>query len=446
MATVLIVDDEFSIRKTLSMLLRSEGYRALEAADLDQAKQALQSESVDLVITDLRLGEESGMELLSWLRTSGSEIESVIMTAFGSIENAVEAMKLGAYDYLTKPINPDELLLRLNKVMEKRSLRQEVHRLREQLSGRQQLAGIVAHSEAMRRILQVIERIREQDIPVLITGETGVGKEVVARAVHDVSSRSKGPFVPINCCTLPEDLLDSELFGHVKGAFTGATANKAGLFREADGGTLFLDEIGDISPRLQVKLLRVLQEGEVRPVGGGASIKVDVRVVAATNRDLEVMTEEGEFRRDLLFRLNVLPLAISPLRERRDDIAPLVDHFLGRLRTRTERPDLDITPTARRKLIMYDWPGNVRQLENVLERSFALYPGPVLDAPEIAINAPVPTQPARAPGDAEDLTLAEVELRHIHRVLAACENNQVAAAKVLGISRSTLRRKLEQFV
>jgi two-component system response regulator HydG len=446
MATVLIVDDEFSIRKTLSMLLRSEGYRALEAADLDQAKQALQSEGVDLVITDLRLGEESGMELLSWLRTNGSEIESVIMTAFGSIENAVEAMKLGAYDYLTKPINPDELLLRLNKVMEKRSLRQEVYRLREQLSGRQQLAGIVAHSEAMRRILQVIERIREQDIPVLITGETGVGKEVVARAVHDVSSRSKGPFVPINCCTLPEDLLDSELFGHVKGAFTGATANKAGLFREADGGTLFLDEIGDISPRLQVKLLRVLQEGEVRPVGGGASIKVDVRVVAATNRDLEGMAEEGEFRRDLLFRLNVLPLTISPLRERRDDIAPLVDHFLGRLRTRTERPDLDITPTARRKLIMYDWPGNVRQLENVLERSFALYPGPVLDAPEIAINAAVPTQPARAPGDAEDLTLAEVELRHIHRVLAACDNNQVAAAKVLGISRSTLRRKLEQFV
>ncbi len=444
MSTILIVDDEFSIRKTLSMLLKSEGYGALEAADLTQAKQILRSEQVDLVITDLRLGQESGMDLLSWLRTNGSEIESVIMTAYGSIENAVQAMKLGAYDYLTKPINPDELLLRLNKVMEKRSLREEVYRLREQLSGRQQMQGIVANSEAMRRVLQVVERIRDQDIPVLITGETGVGKEVVARAVHDLSARAKGPFLPINCCTLPEDLLDSELFGHVKGAFTGATSNKAGLFREANGGTLFLDEIGDISPRLQVKLLRVLQEGEVRPVGGGTAIKVDVRVVAATNRDLEVMAEEGEFRSDLLFRLNVLPLAIPPLRERRDDIAPLIDHFLRRLRARTERPELDITPTARRKLIMYDWPGNVRQLENVIERSFALYPGPVLDAPEIAINAATAAAPSRAPAEADNLSLAEVEQNHIRRVLAACDNNQVAAAKVLGISRSTLRRKLEQ--
>ncbi|MEJ2344957.1 MAG: sigma-54 dependent transcriptional regulator, partial [Gammaproteobacteria bacterium] len=363
MATILIVDDEFSIRKTLSMLLKSEGYRALEAADLGQAKQTLESESVDLVITDLRLGEQDGMELLSWLRTNGSEIESVIMTAYGSIENAVKAMKLGAYDYLTKPINPDELLLRINKVLEKKSLREEVHRLREQLSGRQQFQGVVAQSETMRRVLQVIERIRDQDIPVLITGETGVGKEVIARTVHNTSGRARGPFVPINCCTLPEDLLDSELFGHIKGAFTGATANKPGLFREANGGTLFLDEIGDISPRLQAKLLRVLQEGEVRPVGGGTPIKVDVRVVAATNRDLDQMVEAGNFRSDLLFRLNVLPLSIPPLRERREDIAPLIDHFLRRVRARTERDNLDITPTARRKLIMYDWPGNVRQLE-----------------------------------------------------------------------------------
>ncbi|MEJ2381143.1 MAG: sigma-54 dependent transcriptional regulator [Gammaproteobacteria bacterium] len=444
MATILIVDDEFSIRKTLSMLLKSEGYRALEAADLGQAKQTLESESVDLVITDLRLGEQDGMELLSWLRTNGSEIESVIMTAYGSIENAVKAMKLGAYDYLTKPINPDELLLRINKVLEKKSLREEVHRLREQLSGRQQFQGVVAQSETMRRVLQVIERIRDQDIPVLITGETGVGKEVIARTVHNTSGRARGPFVPINCCTLPEDLLDSELFGHIKGAFTGATANKPGLFREANGGTLFLDEIGDISPRLQAKLLRVLQEGEVRPVGGGTPIKVDVRVVAATNRDLDQMVEAGNFRSDLLFRLNVLPLSIPPLRERREDIAPLIDHFLRRVRARTERDNLDITPTARRKLIMYDWPGNVRQLENVIERSFALYPGPVLDAPEIAINAPAPTQAQRPPEEIELLTLEEIETRHIRRVLAACDNNQVAAARTLGISRSTLRRKLEQ--
>ncbi len=455
MATILIVDDEFSIRKTLSILLKSEGYQTLEAADLTQAKQLLESANIDLLITDLRLGAEDGMALLAWLRACGSEVESVIMTAYGSIENAVKAMKLGACDYLTKPINPDELLLRVHKVLEKKFLREEVYRLRERLSGRERLQGVVAQSEPMRRILQVIERIREQDIPVFITGETGVGKEIVARALHSTSSRSKGPFVPINCCTLPEDLLDSELFGHIKGAFTGATANKMGLFREASGGTLFLDEIGDISQRLQVKLLRVLQEGEVRPVGGSATIKVDVRVIAATNGNLDTLVEQGRFRSDLLFRLNVLPITVPPLRERRDDIAPLVEHFLQRLRDRTGNGDLDITTAARRKLIMYDWPGNVRQLENILERSFALYPGPVLGGAEIAItaiptgtnpddsvSAPYTTQSPGADVGNSALTLVEVEIHHIRNVLAAHDNNQVSAARALGISRSTLRRKL----
>ena len=452
MSTILIVDDEFSIRKTLMILLESEGYRALEAANLEQAKQLLQSEPVDLLMTDLRLGQENGMDLLSWLNASGREVESVIMTAYGSIENAVTAMKLGAYDYLTKPINPDELLLRVNKVLEKKSLRDEVTRLRERLEGREQLQGIVAQSKSMRHILQIIERINMQDIPVLITGETGVGKEVIAQAIHNTSARAKGPFVPINCCTLPEDLLDSELFGHIKGAFTGATSNKAGLFREANGGTLFLDEIGDIGARLQVKLLRVLQEGEVRPVGGGRPIKVDVRVLAATNSHLESAVDEGRFRSDLLFRLNVLPITIPPLRERREDIAPLVDHFLKTLRTRLDNRELNITADARRKLMLYDWPGNVRQLENILERSFALYPGPILDADEIAINMPL-NKSASGTGngsvsaaneDSHNLSLQDIENRHIQRVLTACENNQVAAARVLGISRSTLRRKLEQ--
>lgn len=443
-AKILLVDDEFSIRKTLEILLVSEGYGVQQAADVTQAKTQLQASSFDLVITDLRLGSESGLELLSWLRASGSEAESVIMTAYGSIENAVAAMKLGAYDYLTKPINPDELLLRIKKVLEKKSLREEVSRLREQLHGREHANGMIAHSDTARRLLQVIERIRDQDIPVLITGETGAGKEVVARTIHNTSTRANRPFVPINCCTLPEDLLDSELFGHVKGAFTGATRNRAGLFQQADGGTLFLDEIGDISPRLQVKLLRVLQEGEVRPVGGSADTPVDVRVIAATNADLERKVAEGSFRSDLLFRLNVLPLTVAPLRERRDDIGPLAEHFIRRVRRRTGRSDLDVTPTARRKLIMYDWPGNVRQLENVIERSFALAAGPVLDAPEIVIDSPATALPTEEE-PLEALTLAEVELRHIHRVLAACDNNQVAAARLLGISRSTLRRKLEQF-
>ncbi len=439
MATILVVDDEFSIRRTLAMLLSSEGHAVIEAEGGEAAKTALERNPVDLMVTDLRLGEGNGIDLLSHLRAIGHPAESIVMTAFASIETAVEAMRLGAYDYLTKPINPDELLLRVNKVLEKKSLRDEVTRLRQELSGRSALTDIVAASPAMRRILGVVERIRNQDIPVLVGGETGTGKEVIARAVHGVSGRARGPFVAINCCALPEELLDSELFGHVKGAFTGATANMRGLFQQAHGGTLFLDEIGDISPRLQAKLLRVLQDSTVRPVGGQAEIKVDVRVIAATNRDLEAMVAEKTFRSDLWFRLNVLPIHIPPLRERRDDIPFLIDHFLGRMRARSGCGDLSVTLAARQKLVLYDWPGNVRQLENVLERSFALCGGSVLDADSIALGA----FPA-AREDETALSLTAVEARHIRRVLAANGGNQVVAARILGISRSTLRRKLDE--
>lgn len=442
MAAILIVDDEFSIRKTLGMLLRSEGHAALEAEGLEAAKGILEKHPVDLVLTDLRLDESSGMDLLSHLRANGHPAESIVMTAYGSIETAVEAMRLGAYDYLTKPINPDELLLRVNKVLEKKSLRDEVTRLREELSGRNQLSSIVAASPAMRRIVDVVERIRNQDIPVLIGGETGTGKEVVARAIHTTSRRALAPFVAINCCTLSDELLDSELFGHVKGAFTGATANMRGLFQQAHNGTLFLDEIGDISTRLQAKLLRVLQEGTVRPVGGQSEIKVDVRVIAATNRNLDAMVAEGKFRSDLLFRLNVLPITIPPLRERREDIPFLIEHFLGRLRGRLSRNDLSLTPAALQTLTLYDWPGNVRQLENILERSFVLYSKPVLDTDDIIFDASLSDAGAR--DDQVGLTLGTIEARHIRRILAAHGGNQVAAARVLGISRSTLRRKLDE--
>ncbi len=442
MATILIVDDEPSIRKTLSMLLRSEGHVALEADGLEAAGVALQRNQVDLVVLDLRLGDASGMSLLAQLGASANPAESIVMTAYASIETAVEAMRLGAYDYLTKPINPDELMLRINKVLEKKSLRDEVTRLREELSGRDHLSKVIAGSPAMCEILDLVERIRNQDIPVLVTGETGTGKEVVARAIHTTSRRARGPFIAVNCCALPEELLDSELFGHVKGAFTGATANMRGLFQRAHGGTLFLDEIGDISPRLQAKLLRVLQEGEVRPVGGESEVKVDVRVIVATNRDLDAMVAQGSFRNDLLFRLNVLPIALPPLRERREDIALLVEYFLERLRKRRGRDDLSLTPAARQKLIQYDWPGNVRQLENIIERSFALCAKPVLDIDEIAFG-PLPAGPV-AREDETGLSLAAVETRHIRRVLAAHGGNQVVAARVLDISRSTLRRKLEE--
>lgn len=440
MATILIVDDEFSIRKTLGLLLKTDQHLALEASNLAAAKACLDKHIVDLVITDLRIGEESGLDLPTYLKETGYAAESIIMTAYASIETAVEAMRLGAYDYLTKPINPEELLLRVHKVLEKKSLCEEVTRLRGELSGRDKFGHIAARSPRMVEIRQIVERIRDRDLPVLITGETGTGKEVLANAIHGVSARSHGPFVAINCCTLPEELLDSELFGHIKGSFTSATSNRKGLFQQAHGGTLFLDEIGDVSPRLQAKLLRALQEGEVRPVGSETPIKVNVRIIAATNCNLEEMANQGSFRRDLLFRLNVLPIHIPPLRERREDILPLIDHFLELERKQLGRNDLNLSPAARQKLVEYDWPGNVRELKNVVERSFAFHAGPILEAHQIALSMRL-----NAPDSVDrNKTLAQAEAEHIRRTLAENRGNQVAAARVLGISRSTLRRKLEE--
>lgn len=442
MKNILIVDDESSIRKTLGLLLKAEGFSVFEAAGIDEAIVFFDKHQIDLLITDLRLSKGSGIDLLEQLQAIGVTTESIIMTAYGTIETAVDAMRLGAYDYLTKPINPDELLLRVNKVLERKALQEEVQRLHMALDGRDQLKSIVSASTSMQRILDVVTHIHDRDLPVLITGETGSGKEVIAQALHSTSSRAKKAFVAINCCTLPEDLLDSELFGHVKGAYTGATEDREGLFQQASGGTLFLDEIGDVSPRLQAKLLRALQEGEVRPVGGSSVVKVDVRIVTATNRNLEQMVADGEFRSDLLFRLNVLPIHLPPLRERREDILPLAWHYIHRLREQLGVDDIGLTSAAEEKLLQYDWPGNVRQVGNIIERSFALFPGPVLDAHEIMIS--VPRHMTDESFAEAELSLEEVEARHIRVVLTANDDNQVAAARVLGISRSTLRRKLSQ--
>ncbi|MCU7841564.1 MAG: sigma-54 dependent transcriptional regulator [Candidatus Thiodiazotropha sp. (ex Troendleina suluensis)] len=442
MKNILIVDDEFSIRKTLGLLLKVEGFKIFEAENLDQALSCFEAQQIDLLITDLRIGEDNGIELLKILQGKGLTVESIVMTAYGTIESAVDAMRLGAYDYLTKPINPDELLLRINKVLERKALQEEVVRLNKVLDEREQFQSIIAVSPAMQRILEIVKRIQDRNLPVLITGETGAGKEVIAQAIHTTSDRSVQPFVAINCCTLPEDLLDSELFGHVKGSYTGATDDRNGLFQQANGGTLFLDEIGDISPRLQAKLLRVLQEGEVRAVGGEITEKVDVRIITATNCDLEKMISDGIFRSDLLFRLNVIPIHLPSLRDRREDILPLVWSIIHRLREQFQREDLSLSKAAEDKLLQYDWPGNVRQVINIIERSFALFPGPVLDAHEIMIAAPGASQPEQV--DENRLSLKDVETRHIRNVLNAQDNNQVAAAQILGVSRSTLRRKLSQ--
>lgn len=442
MTSILIVDDERSILKTLALLLKREDYEIATAETIADAKALVQDHDIDLVITDLRLGDSSGEELISYLNAEQQSIECIVMTAYGSIESAVNCMRLGAYDYLTKPVNPDELIVRVQRVIEKKRLCDEVMRLRSEVGVRGTLDFIVSKSPQMAQIVNVIQRIRNFDMPVLITGGTGTGKEIVAQAIHNVSRRSEGPFLAINCCALPDSLLDSELFGHLKGAFTGATSAAKGLFEQADSGTLFLDEIGDISPNLQSKLLRVLQESEVRPVGGSASRKVNVRIIAATNRDLPAMIAKGDFRADLFFRLNVVPIDIPPLRERRDDIRPLIERIMVKLRESIGPDMATLSKEAWQKLLTYDYPGNVRQLENILERTFALVQGPVVQPSDIYLEDGI-TDLMFEDDDVDNETgLDELVIRHIHRILALHNGNQVTASRALGISRSTLRRKL----
>lgn len=447
MASVLIVDDEYSILKTLALILKREGYEVSVAESIASAKDLLQNHDIDLVITDLCLGDSSGEELIDYLTAKELGAECIIITAYGSIESAVNCMRLGAYDYLTKPVNPEELIARVRRVIEKKRLRDEVIRLRFEAGVRGTLGYIISKSPQMIQVVEVIQRIRKFDMPVLITGETGTGKEVVAQAIHNVSRRALGPFIAINCCALPEGLLDSELFGHLKGAFTGATSAAKGLFEQADGGTLFLDEIGDISSSLQVKLLRVLQENEVRPVGGRESRKVDARVIAATNRDLPAMIANGDFRADLFFRLNVVPINIPPLRERREDILPLAERTIKKLRESIGSEIAVLSDDAWQKLLAYDYPGNVRQLENILERTFTLAKGPIINADDIRFDdGMINLMPGHEDEDGDgvkgEIGIDELVIRHIRHTLALHNGNQVAASRALGISRSTLRRKL----
>lgn len=443
MADILVVDDEPFILKTLSLLLKGEDHEVTTADNVEAASRILKERPVDLILTDLRLGESDGQTLIRIMRDSEHPAECIVMTAYGTIESAVECMRLGAFDYLTKPVNPQELLVRVQRVLEKKRLSDELTRLREEVGARVKLSEIVSSSPEMRNIVGIVHRIRNLELPVLITGETGTGKEIIAQSIHNSSRRSRGPFLAVNCCTLPNDLLDSELFGHVKGAFTGATSASRGLFQQAHGGTLFLDEIGDVSAQLQSKLLRVLQEGVVRPVGSERSEKVDVRVIAATNRDLQTMIAAGEFRSDLFFRLNVVPISLPPLRERPEDIRPLIERTLVELEQRIGRDMPTLGKDAWQKLLMYHYPGNIRQLRNVIERTFALAQGPVITADDVQLDEDFPDVTlASAEPAPENTELEEMITRHIRLVLTLHHGNQVAAAKALGISRSTLRRKL----
>jgi len=397
---ILLVEDDASQSAMFALELKRRGYRVDAERSAHAAVARVEKEIFDAVVTDLRLGSGDGLQVLAAAKASQPETGVIVITGHGSIDTAVAAMKAGAFDYLTKPVEPEELVLALRKSIEHRDLIGEVRRLRAEVRERQGFSKIVSASPAMRKILDLISKVASTDATVLITGESGTGKELAARAIHENSPRRDGSFVAINCGALPEGLLESELFGHVKGSFTGADRNKRGLFEEASGGTLFLDEITETTPGLQVKLLRALQEGEIRRVGDNHPVKVSARVVAASNRDLTKLVADGKFRDDLYYRLKVFPIEIPPLRERVEDVMPLAEAFLKKARVRTGSLAAKFSPAAAKALKAYAWPGNVRELEHAVERALIMAARPTIEPadlpPEIGAAAAAPAKNGRA--------------------------------------------------
>lgn len=444
---ILVVDDDSSLRRVMRMQLEEAGYAVTLAGDADEACNILLSEEFHLVITDLRM-PTSGMELLSFLKAEAMQATVIVVTAFGTVESAVEAMRLGAYDYVTKPVDFDALLLVVRRAMERQTLMEEVRTLRSAMDQRYGFSGIIAKSKKFLRVLDQAGRVAERDATVLIQGETGTGKELIARAIHHNSRRRNRPFVAINCGAIPRDLIESELFGHRRGSFTGATTDRVGRVESADGGTLFLDEVGELPLDAQVKLLRMLQEGEVSKVGADAPTKVNVRILAATHRNLQAMVEDGTFREDLYYRLAVVPLQIPPLRERRDDLPELIMELFDRAKKRHDTGDISLSRGTLQRLIAYRWPGNVRQLENVLERLVVLATHNVIteeDLPE-ELSRPSHHTIDRWPDLPEDgLSLEGVERDLIVRTLDKFHGNQTHAARYLDISRRTLIYRMDKY-
>jgi DNA-binding NtrC family response regulator len=441
---VLVVDDEKSILTLLEEALTQWGYQVTAAGTGAEALAALRTQVFDAALTDVRMPDMSGLDLLREIKKRDESIEVVIMTGYPTINSAVEALKEGAYDYLSKPLILDELRHLMQRLMERRFLRGEVQTLRMRLGEELTVNELIGGAASMVRVKEIIGKVAVTDSPVLIEGESGTGKELVAAAIHRLSSRAKGPFIPVNCSAIPRDLLESEFFGHVRGAFSGAVADALGLFRGANEGTIFLDEIAELPPELQVKLLRVLQEMQVRPVGSTKAYPVDVRVIAATNRNLEQAMKTGSFRQDLFYRLNVIRVTLPPLRERREDIPALVNHFIRRFNKRFRRDVRGVTQDAIAALSAYDFPGNVRELENLIERAFAMGTRESLtlaDLPSLS------ARPSIAPSIETKVvpTLAEVEKELILRALAVHNNDKEEAARALGISRRTIYRRLKEY-
>ena len=444
MATILLVDDEPSARATMALLLRKRAHRVIEAADVASATKALADTAFEVVVTDLRMPDGDGLDVLRAAKAHCPEADVILLTAYAGWESAKEAIQLGAFDYFEKGREPDELLHRIERAVEGKVLRRENENLRAQVRDRFGLPSLIASSAEMAQVLDLVGRVAPTDATVLIRGESGTGKEIIAKALHHASQRAAGRFVAINCGALPEPLLESEIFGHVKGAFTGAGSNKKGLFEEAHGGTLFLDEIGEMTPGLQVKLLRALQSGEVRPVGSTQVITVDARVVAATNRDLDPMIRQGSFREDLFYRLNVIPIVLPPLRDRREDIPLLAEHFLARFAQRQGRV-LRLSAGATERLLRYAWPGNVRELENAMERLAILARDESIEPGDLPPHIGAGLALGTAPALAAEQTLAEAERAHIIQILERYGGNHSRAAEALGIGRTTLWRKLKDY-
>jgi DNA-binding NtrC family response regulator len=447
---ILVVEDDAAMRELLNEALVEEGYRVDVAAGGRAGVDRVRQGGVDLVVTDVKMPDMDGLDMLAEIRSPAEPDRSpphvIVITAFGSIETAKRALKLGAHDYITKPFEIDDLVVAVEKALEERNLRSEVVRLRKEVARPYRFENIIGKSAAMQDVFALIRRLSASSVNVLITGESGTGKELVARALHFHSPRAKKPFVAVNCAAIPDTLLESELFGYKRGAFTDARTDRAGMFIEADGGTIFLDEIGDLSPALQAKLLRVLQERELRPLGAARPERVDVRVVSATHRDLTQRMAEGSFREDLFYRLNVIEIVLPPLRDRSEDIIPLADHFLAEAARRTGKRIGGLAQAAYKVLLSYPWPGNVRELENVIERAVALSESELIGPDELPAQVRERrTQDVLAGALARNLTLAELEREYIHRVLTAEGGNKTRAAQRLGLDRKTLYRKLEEY-
>jgi DNA-binding NtrC family response regulator len=445
MATILIVEDEAKMRRLLELNLGDDGFATFSAGDAETGLKLLRENAVDLVVTDLKLPGMSGLEFLQTVKRQNAVLPVIVMTAFGSVETAVEAMKSGASDFVLKPFSLTEMRIKIHKELDVRNLREENRTLREALGKKYSHPNIVARSPKMQEVLATVERVAPTNSTVLLGGESGVGKDLIARAIHEKSRRASGPFLKINSTAIPENLLESELFGFEKGAFTGAAASKPGKFELADKGTLFLDEIGDVPPAIQVKLLRVLQEREFERLGGTKTIKVDVRLIAATNRDLRAALEQGTFREDLYYRLNVVPIDIAPLRERKEDIPDLVNLFVSRFAGDSGKAIEGLAPEAMQILVNYHWPGNVRELQNIIERACALAKGSTLEAADIHLDV----RPAKAANGAggflpDGMTLEQWEDEMVKEALRRANGNKSQAARLLGLSRNALRYRLSK--